>query len=85
MAEEKSEWDHLKGKHAFAPYLCTEEGKQVPRVIKLVCGEHGMVPLKDKRYDTFDDAEEAADEMNEKLGLDEDDIWLIVEVTLYAN
>lgn len=72
--------NRLLGRHAFAPYLC----KGIPRVVKVTYGSLGYELVTGKEFKTFDQAEDAAEAMNIEAGIHEDDVWEIVENTLFA-
>ncbi len=72
-------------KKAFAPVVHRLDGKDIAILAEVTYGRRGYKPLLRKRFKTFDQAERASEKANRKLGLSEEESWLIVENTVMCK
>lgn len=65
----------------FAPVVHRHKGKDLIVLAKVTYGDRRRRPILGRRFKTFDQAELAAERKNRKLGLSDDEAWLLVENT----
>ena len=77
--------DPMNGKRGLAPIVHKLGDRKVFVLTRVVYGERGHKPILEKEYTTFYEAELAAQEANQKAGLTEDEMWLLIENTVMSE
>lgn len=69
----------------FAPVVHRHRNRDVIVLARVKYGERLYRPILGKQFKTFDQAELAAEKKNRKLGLSDDEAWLLIENTVMCG
>jgi len=75
----------LTGRKGFAPIVRKEGGKESFFVVQVTYGTRGYDPASASPMESFLEAEEAAEKLNRKAGLDDEEAWLLIENTVMGD
>jgi len=77
--------DSMAGKKGFAPVVHKIDGREVFLVARVTYGERGYTPNLKRRHPTFAAAEHAAEKLNRRHGLSDEEAWLLIENTIMSG
>lgn len=75
----------MTGKTGFAPVVMKAGPKTAFALGRVTYGVRGYTAVPGRRFRTFYAAERAAEKENRKLGLSDEEAWLLVENTIMAG
>lgn len=77
--------DPMAGKKGFAPVVHKVDGRDMFLVARVTYGVRGYKPILKRRHLTFTAAERAAEKLNRRHGLSDDEAWLLIENTVMCD
>jgi len=77
--------DPMVGKKGFAPVVHKVDGREMFLVARVTYGERGYKPLLKRRHLSFASAERAAEKLNRRHGLSDEEAWLLIENTVMSG
>lgn len=77
--------DPMAGKKGFAPVAHKVAGREMFLVARVTYGERGYKPILKRRHRSFVAAERAAEKLNRRQGLSDEEAWLLIENTVMSG
>ena len=77
--------DPMSGKTGFAAVVHKVDGRDMFLVARVTYGVRGYKPILKRRYVRYSEAEKAAEKLNRRHGLSDEEAWLLLENTVMCD